>query len=729
MHNIWKLFCYDAKHLFGNVVTVVFILALVLLPSIFTWYNVIACWSVFDNTGYLKVAVANSDEGYESDLLPTAINVGDKVESALRENDQLDWVFTTEEDAIDGAKSGKYYAAVVIPENFSRDMMSFYTSDAESAQIIYYENEKKNAVAPRVTDQASSKVSAQVNTTFAETLSDVSLGLVDTFSTVLDEGDATGTFTKLSTTISSSADQMNNTADVLDSYAALTKSARTLVDSSNKLLGDAQAAVTQAEGQASGAKEGAITVGDAMKTSVSALSDALEQSTSSFDGVSGSIDEVYDQMDKNAENGAQNLRNRADDINAQIAQYQVVRDELDQLEANVDEQYQPVIQSVVKQLDASIEALQKLRDSLNSGADSIEAGKGDAGQKRTDVQAKVEEARSDIAALKTDYDENLKPGLEELANSVSTAASQLSSRASQLSGVSDSLESSANTVSGKLSTAQDSIETMANELRASADKLDDLSARIKTALNSGKLDSLKEVIGSDPTALAKAVSAPVGVERVAVFAADNFGSAMAPLYTTLALWVGALLMMVLVNPVVSERAKREAGLENPKSHELFFGRWGATVIISLMQSTVLCLGNMLFVGVQVENPLLYLICFWVAGIVFGFIVYTMVSLFANLGKAIAVLLLIVQVTGGGGSFPLQLLPEFFQNISPFLPATHIINAMRAASFGVYQNDFWIEICLELAFLIPFIVMGLLRPMLSKLTYWFVEQVEKSKLVA
>ena len=178
MRNVFKLFSYDIKHLFGNVITVVIVLGLVFLPSIFTWYNVIACWNVFDNTGNLKVAVANSDEGYQSDLLPTKINVGDSVESALRANDQLDWVFTDEEDAIDGARSGKYYAAVVIPQSFSSDMMSFYSDNAEHAELIYYENEKKNAVAPRVTDQASSKVAAQVNTTFAETISDVALGLM-----------------------------------------------------------------------------------------------------------------------------------------------------------------------------------------------------------------------------------------------------------------------------------------------------------------------------------------------------------------------------------------------------------------------------------------------------------------------------------------------------------------------------------------------------------------------
>ncbi len=155
MRNVFKLFSYDIKHLFGNVITVVIVLGLVFLPSIFTWYNVIACWNVFDNTGNLKVAVANSDEGYQSDLLPTKINVGDSVESALRANDQLDWVFTDEEDAIDGARSGKYYAAVVIPQSFSSDMMSFYSDDAEHAELIYYENEKKNAVADGVTPTAA----------------------------------------------------------------------------------------------------------------------------------------------------------------------------------------------------------------------------------------------------------------------------------------------------------------------------------------------------------------------------------------------------------------------------------------------------------------------------------------------------------------------------------------------------------------------------------------------
>ena len=161
MRNIWRIFKTDMKHLFNNSITVIIVIGLVFLPSIFTWYNVIACWDAFGNTGNLTVAVANTDEGYESDLVPLEINVGDKVVSALRANDQLNWTFTTEEDAIDGAQSGRYYAAVVIPQSFSRDMMTFYSDEVEHAYIIYYANEKKNAIAPKVTDQGADQVSNQ----------------------------------------------------------------------------------------------------------------------------------------------------------------------------------------------------------------------------------------------------------------------------------------------------------------------------------------------------------------------------------------------------------------------------------------------------------------------------------------------------------------------------------------------------------------------------------------
>ena len=356
---------------------------------------------------------------------------------------------------------------------------------------------------------------------------------------------------------------------MLNSYASLTGTAKSLVNNSTDLLASAQAAVKDAEGQASDAKDGALTIGDAMKTSVAALSDALAQSGDSFKDVPGAVDSVYDQIDTDKANAAKSLRGQMADVKNQRDRYEELIAQLETLRPNIDEQYQPAIDAVIKQLNTSIASLDKLYDALGSAANKLEQGKDPEGTSREDVQKKIDAVQASLSTLKADYENGLKPGLEQLADSVSAAAQSLTARASQLSGVGGDLENSASLVAGKLGDAQGTMSSMADELRASADKLSTLSTRIDEALASGSVEQLKQVIGSDPEALAKAVSAPVGVERIAVFPVEDFGSAMAPLYTTLALWVGSLLIMVLLNPVPSKRAIEEAGLVSPKSWQLF----------------------------------------------------------------------------------------------------------------------------------------------------------------
>ncbi len=256
-----------------------------------------------------------------------------------------------------------------------------------------------------------------------------------------------------------------------------------------------------------------------------------------------------------------------------------------------------------------------------------------------------------------------------------------------------------------------------------------MAVDIDTALASGNLEALRDVLGADVSVLSRALAAPVALDRVPVFPVENFGSAMAPLYTTLALFIGSLLILVVVRPKVSSAEARTAGLKDAKPRQLFLGRFAVMGGISLAQTTVMGLGNWLFLGVQVAEPVLFMICFWGAGLVFTFLIYALVAAFANLGKAIAVLLLIVQVTGCGGSFPLQLLPGFIQAISPWLPATHVVNAMRAAMMGPYGNDFWVQMGELALFLVPAALLGLvLRKPLEKFMEWYVEQVESSKLV-
>ena len=177
MKTIWKLFVGDIRRITSNVVSIIIVIGLVVIPGIFTWFNVAASWDPFANTGNLKFAVANEDDGYRSDLIPVKINIGDQVVNTLRSNDQLDWTFTTKKEAINGTKSGEYYAAVVIPKNFSTRMMTFFASDGDHAEIAYYNNEKKNALAPKITGQGADTVSAQVNETFSETLTSTALSV------------------------------------------------------------------------------------------------------------------------------------------------------------------------------------------------------------------------------------------------------------------------------------------------------------------------------------------------------------------------------------------------------------------------------------------------------------------------------------------------------------------------------------------------------------------------
>ena len=727
MRNIWTLFCGDLKRLTSNVVTVIIVLGLVFLPSLFSWYNLIACWNVFDNTGNLKVAVANADEGYSSDLMPIEVNIGEKVVSELRANDQLEWTFTSVDDAIDGAKSGRYYAAVVIPESFSRDMMTFFSDDVEHAEIIYYSNEKKNAIAPKLTDQGADKVSAEVNQVFAKTLSEAALGISSAVFEYADDADLQGRLGDLSKHVASLGSQMAKASSLLATYSSVLVSSQTIIEDSAKLIAQVKDASSDVVSSIGDAKQAAGDIAGAMESSMTALSTALSQSSESYGAVGEAVDAAFASTDALSANAASQMRSQSDSIDRQIEGYRSLVASLEQVKPSLPADDQPLIDTLITRLNASIELQEQLCDALRSGADGVEAGNADAQAKHAEIKQLAGQASQSLGDAKAEYDRNIKPSLDELASTVTDAGSSLSSTTALLTSVGGDLSGTANSMSSVLGNAKQKLDEASSELSQTSESLAQLSQRMNEALAAGDIDALREIIGSDPTALASALSAPVQLDRHAIYPVDDFGSAMSPLYTTLALWIGALLVMVTLKVVPGARTLEQ--LDNPTAPQLFLGRFGSVALLSLLQSTILALGNMLFLRVQVADPLLYLVCFWVAGFVFAFIIYTLVVSFANLGKALSVFLLIIQVSGGGGSYPLQLLPDFVQNLSPYLPITHAVNAMRAAMFGVYQGDFWIEIGVLLLFCIPFVLLGLvLRNPLIKIVSKFVEKVESTKVM-
>ncbi|MCI9262392.1 YhgE/Pip domain-containing protein [uncultured Adlercreutzia sp.] len=729
MGNIFRLFRNDAKRLFANVMSIIITVGLVVMPSIFAWYNIIACWNVFDNTGNLTVAVANTDEGYQSDLVPIKINVGEQVVSALRANDQIDWIFTDEEDAIDGAKSGRYYAAVVIPKDFSRDMLTFYSADVEHADIVYYANEKKSAIAPKITDKGADSVSYQVNSVFAETLSEVSLGLAEAFSTYAEDDNWDGRIAQLADHVRTVAKSVEDAAKVLGLYSNLAQACENLATDSGALAGNAMEA---ADATLDAAAEGAASVPSSisnMKSSTQGLSDALEKSQSGFDNAADKISTLFATASSDTAATVQDLRSQAKVVEAQTDRYRQLAQSLEALGDKLPSEVQPSVTAVVERLNSVATLSDSMAKNLRSAADKLEKGDTAIKADRDAALQRAKEAKAAIREIKSDFDTNVKPSLDKLVEQSNNLSEKIEGIQGTLKKVSSQLSSSADSAATALGGTAKKVKNAADKLQEVADNLKGMAADIDKALAAGDRNALKDVLSADVSVLSKALSAPVGLERIAVFPVENFGSAMAPLYTTLALFIGALLILVVMKPTVSSREIEEAGLVNVKPRQLFLGRFGAMALVSLAQTTLMGLGNLFFLQVQVAHPWLFMGVFWFAGLVFTFLIYALVFSFANLGKAIAVLLLIIQVTGCGGSFPLQLLPGFVQALSPWLPATHVVNAMRAAMMGTYGNDYWVQMGELALFLVPAALLGLvLRKPLAKFMNWYVEQVESSKLI-
>lgn len=731
MKNAWKLFKGDMKRLRGNVATVIVVLGIVFLPSIFSWYNIIACWNVFENTGNLSVAVANVDEGYKSDLVPIKVSVGDQVVSALRANDQINWVFTDEDDAIDGAKSGKYYAAVVIPESFSRDMMTFYSDDVQHAQIVYYSNEKKNAIAPKVTDQGADQVSVQVNQVFMETLSDAALGIAQQLLTYADDVDANSAIADLGNHVASLSDEMTRASSLLRSYSSLMGASSDLVSSSGNLLADAKAGAQDVVSRASGMEDSAKSISSAMDSAATGLTDAIATSSSTLADVRKTISDAFDAAAVSATDSKNTMNSvaaylGADTSSGQAGRYMQIADDLDAVKAGLTQEEVAAIEVVQLKLRMTAQLMSDMSGILSDAASDDNMSAADVVAKRDEVLAKIDEAKAALDGASTEYDK-VKPSLDQLSAAVSDLSLRISNSAALLDEANGDLVGAAGSVAGGLTDAKQKLDASADDFDRSASKLSDLSSGINEALATGDTELLRTVLGGDTSSLASALAAPVELDRHALYPVENFGSAMAPLYTSIALWIGALLIMVTFSLTPSERILRE--LDNPKLPEIFLGRFGVVALLSIAQSLSLSLGNMFFLHVQVNDPALYLLCFVVSGLVFAFIIYTLVASFANLGKALAVILLILQVAGANASFPIVILPDFFQQVSAWLPATYAVKAMRAAMFGVYGSDFWVAMGSLLLYTVPFIILGfILRNPTMKLVDWFVEKVEESKVI-
>ena len=725
MRNIIDLIRRDLRHATRNVMAGIVLFGLVVIPSLFTWFNVIASWDPFENASNLKVAVASTDAGYQSDLMPVRINVGEQVLSQLRANDALNWVITSEEDAIDGTRSGEYYAAVVLPASFSTDMMTFYTNGSERTSLDFYTNEKKNALAPKLTEQGAEGISAQISETFTETLGDVAVGMISSLSDYLTDENTQAMLTRVESRVGNISLQLRSSARTTEMLTSLVDASIPLVDSAESLVSAAGGAFGDTKNALGGGAAAVEDLKGTLQGVSSALSTALDASTQGYDAVAAKIDAVYASGQDLSAAQADELDALAGRVQAQIDATQQLRDDIANATASLPQQDEAT--KLLARLDDSIARQTVVRDRLTESAQSIRDGNAKAQESHDKNIAAINDAKAALEAARTSYESGLKPQLDKLGAAVEAVSGDVSAIRQDLAAASDGLSGAGGSVRDVLDRSRDATSKLSKSLTDAADKFDKIQKTIKDATNTGDLSKLSEVIGSDPGTLATSLANPVRVDRTAVFPVAGFGVGVAPLYMVLALWVGALLMTVTIRTDVNSETLPDRDELSPT--EQYLGRYGIFALVGLAQSTLLSLGLILFVQIEPAHPFLLVFASWMISLVFTLIIYTAVVAFGNAGKALAVLLLVIQVSGAGGAYPLPLLPAWFQNVSPFLPATYAVDALRAAVAGVHNGDFWVAIGMLLLFTIPALLLGLVlrRPLMS-FNRGLIEAVESTKLM-
>lgn len=736
MRNIIAILKRDLSRIRGSVVALIVAVGLVIVPTLYAWFNIAGSWDPYGNTGNLKVAVANSDDGYMSDLIPVRVNIGDTVVSALRENDQLDWRFVSESDAVEGVRSGEYYAAVVIPENFSSRMMTVFSSDAEHAEIVYYENQKANAIAPRVTDKAASTVRQQIDETFAKTISDVGLATTSSLLEFMDGDQIAAYAGNLSGTLASAITTLRDASGSVDEFAGLLQSSTGLLDSTSDLLASAGTANKDAEALVSDAKTGLSGMHDALDAAVAAINQSLKDSAGDYDAAAKAIDEAFGAADAHVSLTVTQLRDASADVSKRASDMREVQDNILAVERDVEGSDLPekLKAELVQQIDIVANTVgnvanqqELLAKHLSDAAASLETGAADARAKAQAVKDGIAEAKGSIGGVKDSYNATLKQQISDLSDAVADVARRGSDMADDLGATVTDLSHAASALSDDLAGAHEVLAGASADLVSAADDLQRLKEGLDTAVTSGDLDRVRELIGSDPAALADALAAPVALDRQAVYHIKNYGSAMAPFYTTLSIWVAGIVLAAMLKANVDEADVKALG--NPRLHELYLGRYAFFALLAFAQATLVCAGDLLFFGIQCEHPFQFMLVGWLAGFVFSNMIYTLTVSFGDIGKAIAVVLLVMQVAGSGGTFPIEMTADFFQAVYPFLPFTHAINAMHAAMAGAYGMEFWIELGTLSLYLIPSLALGLVfrRPVI-RANRWIIEKLEETKLM-
>lgn len=731
MKNILQIFLRDIRKIKGNTIAMIMMIGILVVPTLYAWFNIGGSWDPYENTSGIKIAVASDDAGYQGDLLAIDINLGDKILTYFHENDEMDWVFTDSEEAIEGAKSGKYYAAIVVPESFSEDMMTLFSTgkDLKNPELQYYANGKKNAIASIVTEKRADAVQGEVSEKFVKAISKAALEAMKTVVNVADEADQSDIVDNLIHNLEDISSDLTAAAGTISAFESMASATQTMLDSTSTFLKDTQ---TRSDGDLDSLGELEGTVNElkySLDGATSRLNDALESSAALYQEMAKAVRQGI-QAAATSDDVAQlktSLGEISTKLDTVITGYSSAADQLDAANASLAQQGLDVgLGDVIADLRTTVTLMQTLKTGLGDAMTSVGTLTTDAAAAQKELDGILAKLADNAASVQKDYEDHVKKDLQDLASSVGNADAKVTTLLDSMDEGLDGVYKLSDSTESDLAKLQKTLKTSRGLLERGAADLTDLADRLRSEKDRDSLDTMDSLLNEDLDVVGSFISTPVELTTEHVYEVENYGSAMAPFYTTLAIWVGGVVMAAMLKAGVKE--KELIGLTNVKNYQKYLGRYLLFLILGLLQATLICLGDLYFLGIQCKSPLLFLLAGWVTSLVYVNLIYTLCVSFGDIGKAVSVILMVLQVAGTGGNFPIELAPAFFQKLYNALPFVYSMNAMRETVAGFYGNYYWNQLGTLLLYLIPSLVLGLiLRMPIIRWNEHFEEKLESTKL--
>lgn len=725
MRNIFTIFKRDVRNISTNWVAAVLIGGLIFLPSLYAWLNIYASSDPYGRTDKLPVAVVNEDKG--ADVQEKHLDTGAEIVSTLKKNPSMEWHFVSKKEAMDGVEYGDYFAVMVLPENLSEQLASVVSGNPQKAEIDYFVNEKLNSIAPKITEKGATVIVDKVSSQFVSTVNGVIFDMLNKLGLELEQD--LPDVQKFENYVFEAEKSLPEIYDLLN---------RGLVDAT-----DAQAVIHEAQAKLPEAKQVTDNGLGQINRTISYLNDAEQRLNEMSPKIKADLQKVS------------SISNEANDFLKQLQGVQLDFTELDHAKKSLDER----MSTSIERVDGVKQDLMRLQDlvqqnTIQNEPPSPGADDEPGGEERPSpsLPSLDDSGRLDDAITKTD---NLKKLLQEAQTNARTVNTVVQGKAEELDQSVDELQKIAGNTSveldrfmkeyvntieptvkkeiasakgllgqakgllmeiqstlpkvqtilgnsdRELAEGKETIQKAVTEFPYVSEKVNQLAEKIRSIQGETDINHIIQLLKNDPNAEKTFFEEPIQLKENRLYSIENYGTGMTPFYTVLSLWVGCLLLISLLSTDVH-------GLEFT-SRQVYFGRLLTFGFIGLLQTLIVVSGDLLLLDVHIREPFWFVVFGVVISMVFMTIVYTLVSVFGDVGKAMAIVMLVLQIAGSGGTYPVVLLPDFFGAINPFLPFTYAIDVMREAVGGIV----WVRVAKDLAFLICCLLASILFGALLK----------------